>query len=253
MVTAIPWESQTDWSMFDMIVIRSAWNYHIHYREFTSWLDTLEQQKIYVWNAVPTLRWNTMKTYFSAMIDRGIPMVPTQVITDASFIPETFPSWTTIVVKPAVSASSYETKIYDSHNRKQWLPHIQRLLKTGPALVQQYMTSIDEGEYSFMFFNKTYSHAVLKIPKKGDFRIQEEYGGRVIPVKPSFAHVQAAGSVLKHISEPLMYARVDGLVINGSFILMEVELCEPELFLHTDSQAPMRFADIIIQFLNYAR
>ncbi len=253
MVSAIPWESHTDWSVFNMVVVRSAWNYHIKYKEFMSWLNTIERQNVYMWNAVPTLRWNTSKTYFSAMIDRGIPMVPTKVITHTEHIPDSLHPWTKIVVKPAVSASAYETKIYDAHDSKHWSSHIRRLLDIGPVLIQQYMDSIQDGEYSFVFFNKIFSHAVLKIPKNGDFRIQEEYGGSVLSIDPPIEQIQAAQRVLDQISEPLLYARVDGLVINGSFILMEVELCEPELFLHTNPLAPKRFAETIIQFLNYSR
>lgn len=251
MVTAIPWESMTDWSIFDMVVIRSAWNYHIHYPMFLSWLDTLEKQNVYVWNAVPTLRWNTLKTYVSAMIDRGVPMVPTRVISDISHIPETFLPWDTIVIKPAVSASSYETKTYKAHDTRHWQSDIRRLLKSGPVLAQKYMESIRDGEYSFIFFNKTYSHAVLKTPKKDDFRIQEEYGGTVTPIKPSASHIRAAQSILDHISEPLLYARVDGLIIQGSFVLMEVELCEPELFLNSNKLAPKHFATAILHYLSH--
>lgn len=253
MVTAVPWESDTDWSIFDMAVMRSAWNYHMRYPTFLTWLDTLEKQHVYIWNAVPTLRWNTQKTYFSSMISRGIPMVPTRVITEVSHIPETFLPWDTIVIKPTVSASSYETKVYASRDAKHWQSHIRRLLKYGPVLAQEYMESIQNGEHSFVFFNKTYSHAVLKKPKNGDFRIQEEYGGTVSPITPSDTHIRAAQSVLEHIPEPLLYARVDGLIIRGSFILMEVELCEPELFLYTDSRAPILFAESIMQFLGHTQ
>ena len=251
MVTAVPWESHTDWSVFDMIVIRSAWNYHLKYKEFMSWLNNIERQNLNIWNAVPTLRWNTIKTYLPAMADHGVPMVPTNVIRSIQHIPLTFRPWTKIVVKPAVSASAYETKTYDEADSKHWSSHIRRLLNKGPVLVQQYMDSICEGEYSFIFFNKTYSHAVLKIPENGDFRIQEEYGGSIMQVDPPIEHIQSAQCVLDQVPEPLLYARVDGLVINGSFVLMEIELCEPELFLHMNTEAPMRFAQTIIQYSHH--
>lgn len=253
LVTAVPWESHVDWNTFDMIIIRSAWNYHLKYKEFMSWLNSIEQQNLNIWNAVPTLRWNTMKTYITTMVDHGISIVPTSVVISDKYIPHTFRPWTKIVVKPAVSASAYETKTYDEADSKHWSSHIRRLLNKGPVLVQQYMDSIHDGEYSYIFFNKIYSHAVLKIPKNGDFRIQEEYGGSVVKVDPPIGHIQSAQSVLDQIPEPLLYARVDGLVTNGSFILMEIELCEPELFLHTNAEAPMRFAKTIIQFLHHNR
>lgn len=249
-VTTLPWGHKTDWNSFDMIVIRSAWDYPLRYKKFVSWLNMVEHQNSRVWNMVNTLRWNTTKTYFSTMIDDHVSIVPTNIITNNDSIPTSLLPWRTIVVKPAVGAWAFETKIFPENDKKRWTSHVCRLLPRGPVLIQQYMENVCDGEYSLIFFDKKFSHAVLKIPKKGEFRIQKAYGGIIVPIKPPSTAIKTAQFILDNIPEPLLYARVDGLWINGSFTLMEVELCEPELFLDAHSLAPQKFCDAIVLYLS---
>ena len=232
-----------------MIVIRSAWDYPLRYKEFASWLNMAERQNAHVWNLASTLRWNSIKTYFATMLHNHFPTVPTRMVTDIDSIPKTFQPWTMIVVKPAVGAWAFEIKKFSEKNSRDWTSHVRRLLSQGPVLIQEYMKDICDGEYSLIFFDKKYSHAVLKKPKKNEFRTQKVYGGSIISITPPLAAIKMSQSVLDGIPEPLLYARVDGLYIDGSFTLMEIELCEPELFLDTHPLAPQKFCDVIIQYL----
>ena len=96
-----------------------------------------------------------------------------------------------------------------------------------------------------MFFDGAFSHAVIKRPREGDFRVQEEYGGRARSMTPPADRVDAAARYLAVSPEPPLYARVDGVETPAGFLLLELELLEPALFLSIDPAAPRRFADAI--------
>lgn len=252
-IIATPWDDgAAHWESFDAVIIRSAWNYHIHYRNFLVWLEKLEALQVPVWNPIDILRWNTNKTYLST-ISKDIPVVPTRIITGSDTIPEDFSQWEMIVIKPAVSASAFETKAFSSHQINSWQQHIRKLLTRGPVVVQQYIDQIHEGEYSYIFFDKKFSHAVLKTPTNNDFRVQAEFGGLITPVHPSEQDILPIQTALHRIAQPLLYARVDGLMIDGTFTLMEYEFCEPQLFLDTNVLAPQRFAKSVLHYLNKER
>ena len=114
-------------------------------------------------------------------------------------------------------------------------------------LVQPFLAEIQTaGEWSLIFLGGEYSHATLKRPRAGDFRVQEQLGGSAEPARATPALIEQARAVVASISGPWIYARVDGLEIDGVFTLMELELIEPSLFLATDPQAPARFAEAIL-------
>jgi hypothetical protein len=121
-----------------------------------------------------------------------------------------------------------------------------RLLASGDALVQPYVEEIGRrGEWSFVFFGGSYSHAVLKVAAEGDFRVQHEFGGDVRVESPARSLVDAAEKVARWIPRPWAYARVDGVEVEGRLMLMELELIEPFLFLSSDPAAASRFADAV--------
>lgn len=247
-VVGIPWTTPTDWRDFSMVIIRSPWDYHLHYQKFLSWINILEQDGVNVWNTSNTIRWNSDKSYMTTRLNATTHIVPTVFIAKKEDIPQLSP-WEDVVVKPSVGASSYKTMRFAGTNTKGWQKHLSQLTAIGGALFQQYLPQIQHGEYSLIFFDKVFSHAVIKKPHDRDFRIQPEFGGTVAPVTPEQSVIQSAQHILHTLTDPLLYARVDGLVINGEFMLMEIELCEPELFLDTDSRAPERFVNAILRRL----
>ncbi len=119
----------------------------------------------------------------------------------------------------------------------------------GPGvMVQKFMRGITEGEWSVIFFAGTFSHAVLKKPKAGDFRVQTDFGGSSNLADPPPHILESASRALRAV-DPTIYARVDGVVDAGRFLLMELELIEPALFLADHPAAPSRFADAIANAL----
>ncbi|MEO1654892.1 MAG: hypothetical protein AAFU64_15200, partial [Bacteroidota bacterium] len=117
-------------------------------------------------------------------------------------------------------------------------------------LLQKFLPEIKEnGEWSLIFFNGRFSHAVQKKPKKGDFRVQEEYGGESLAQIPPSYLIREARNIIQLFAPDSLYARVDGLDIQEAFYLMELELIEPELFLHLHPQGHSNFVEAIRQRL----
>jgi glutathione synthase/RimK-type ligase-like ATP-grasp enzyme len=137
-------------------------------------------------------------------------------------------------VKPCISAGAQNTLIVNKDNLNERIEEIGQLLKAEDYIVQPFVKEIKNGEWSFLFFNSQYSHCSLKTPKKDDFRVQHYHGGTISYPTPSPLHIEQAGTYLKSLPQSTLYARVDGVIVNNSFELMELELIEPYLFLNSD-------------------
>jgi len=127
---------------------------------------------------------------------------------------------------------------------------LAELVEGGAVMVQPLVEEIErEGEWSLVYFAGVFSHAVLKRPRSGDFRVQSEHGGTVEPVEPTALVIAAGRRAIAGIpfgDGPPLYARVDGCIVNGGLRLMELEVLEPELFLRCAPEAAGRLADALI-------
>jgi glutathione synthase/RimK-type ligase-like ATP-grasp enzyme len=244
-------EAAVDWAGFDAAVVRSTWDYHLRAEAFDVWIGGLERMGVPLWNPPDVLRWNSRKTYLHELETAGIPTVPTRFVEQggaplASVLQET--GWDEVVVKPVVSASAYETWRASRATLAQDAARYARLVAEGAVMVQPFLSGImTDGEWSLCFFAGRYSHAVLKRPRPGDFRVQADHGGEYTSAQASRQLVAEAEAALRAAGRPTLYARVDGCVMDGTFRLMELELLEPGLFLATDTGAADRFADAVIR------
>jgi glutathione synthase/RimK-type ligase-like ATP-grasp enzyme len=256
-VTPALWDSETvDWKLFDLIVMRSPWDYYKRFAEFSEWLNTLEGLPL--WNPLNVIRWNYDKSYMRDLQNRGVPIVPTVVIpqgaerTLEAMIADH--GWLKAIVKPTISAGAYETWMTEPQYAKDDQAAFDALLKKSAVMIQPFIPEITQaGEWSFIFFDKQFSHAVLKKPRPGDFRVQPQWGGTTEGItEPPAALLAQAELVLNAVTEPLLYARVDGVEVEGKFLLMELELIEPRLFFHNAPDASVRFADAVEKRLKKA-
>ena len=237
LVDAVVWtNSSVVWSDYDAVVIRSPWDYHLQPRQFLVWLETLERSGTRVFNPLSILRWNLDKHYLLDLKARNIQIPRTMFIEpgdslDVERVREIF-SDEEIVVKPAISASAWETRrIRLSDLSSEDLDWMSGLRPQNCLILQEYMPEVrTEGEWSFIFFGTAFSHAVVKQPAGEDFRVQEEWGGTSMLERPSLRHIESAREIIRTIHEPLLYARVDAVVRNGELYLMELELVEPALY-----------------------
>ena len=235
-------DPEVDWSEFSQVLIKSTWDYFDYYPEFLVWLNRLEMQGIPVLNEVVTLRWNSSKDYLLEIETNGFPCVagkllPKGSLTTLDQLFELVPA-EQLVVKPLVSGGAKNTLKISRSDEPVLLEKILQWVQEEDFLVQPYIKEIVEvGEYSLLFFNETFSHAVLKTPAPADFRVQHYYGGTIQEITPDAILLAAAKGLVDRYAKNTLYARVDGVLVDGVFHLMELELIEPYLFLGLSDKA----------------
>ena len=244
------WDDPAEaWSRHAAVVVRSCWDYHHRAPEFHAWLDRLAAEEARVFNPVPLLRWNADKRYLRDLSDAGIEIIPTAWVNerDEASLADLAGSrgWRHVVVKPSVSATAFETWRTGPEVTGEDEQRFRRLTGERPALVQPYLPDIERGELSLVFLGGRYSHAVLKRPRPGDFRVQTDFGGTVEAIRPEDHVVAAAIRILGAAPAPTLYARVDLCLVDGRAQLMELELLEPALFFAHEAAAAGRFADAL--------
>jgi len=258
---AAPWDDLTiRWTDFALVVLRSPWDYHTRLPEFMEWLDLLEEEDIPVWNPISLLRWNANKLYLKALYEKNISIVPTEFVQtgEVANLNEilTRRNWAQAIVKPTIGAGASKLWQVNLAQAERHQKKFDKALASDSLMVQPLLQEIvTNGELSFMYFRNwqgeiTFSHAVVKRPKENDIRVQEEFGGQTMNMVVS-PEIQTQVDLIAHsIQDEWLYMRVDGVIIEGVFHLMELELLEPELFLDYNKHAPKLFATAIASFLD---
>jgi glutathione synthase/RimK-type ligase-like ATP-grasp enzyme len=229
-------DPDVEWEKFSTLLIKSVWDYFDYYPEFLDWIERMKTLNIPVWNSLDTVLWNSSKEYLLEIEKKGFPVISGLILEAESkpnleLIKEKIKS-DTIVVKPLVSGGAKNTlKIqlteWDNYSQK-----LEDLLQEEDFLVQPYVSEVAEvGEYSLIFFNGKFSHAVLKTPAKSDFRVQHYFGGTIQVIDPKPEMLESCQKLMDNFAPNTLYGRVDGVEIDGVFHLMELELIEPYLFL----------------------
>jgi glutathione synthase/RimK-type ligase-like ATP-grasp enzyme len=197
-----------------------------------------------VLNDTDLIRWNGDKRYLLELRERGVAIVPSQVAAGAC-LREVVAGLDgqEIVIKPTVSATALHT-IRGIAGSEQLSRAIDDL-PDDVYLVQPFLPEIlSEGEWSLIYLDGEFSHAVIKRAADGDYRVQDDFGGTADLADPAPAVRAAADAVLSAVDSRVspVYARVDGVVAAGRFLLMEVELIEPYLFLPQHPAATAQLA-----------
>ena len=255
-IEAVPviWSSQTDWQHFDAVIVRSTWDYWLHYSEFLAWIDRLERDGVALWNSPAALRWNTNKIYLRELESRGVPTIPTEWMSPQNRRPVAEilakRNWNEAVLKPALSAGAYRTHRVSRNSAHSAEPLLDEILTDATAMIQPLVPEIlSQGELSFLFHGGRFSHAVIKRGVPGEFRIQRTFGGVTTPQAVSKEWIDQAGRVLDRAGYDFLYARVDMVESAGRLLLMELEVTEPSLFFEHDARAPARFAEAVLHRL----
>jgi glutathione synthase/RimK-type ligase-like ATP-grasp enzyme len=252
-VTAAVWnDPAVDWRQFASVVIRAAWDYHLDEGRYAAWLHQCETQQVNVWNPAAAVIANIDKRYLDDFAAAGVEIVPIEYV-ERGRIQSLHTllqrrDWNRVVVKPAVSASAFGTWCTSLAAAAADQQRFDGELMQRSLLVQPFADEIiSSGEWSIVFFDGDYSHAVLKKPASGDFRVQEELGGHAEPRDPSPTIIEQARRVLSQAAAPLLYARVDGIERDGEFLLMELEINEPFLYIGSSKGAADRLGDAIVR------
>ena len=240
------------WNACDAVIVRSCWDYHLKPAKFLDWVASLAQAGVPLWNPPEMLRWNTNKIYLRDLEARGVKVIPTLWPEEPVNLREELAKarWERAVLKPRISATAHRTALITNDNAEQAHELLHELQRGPGAMIQKFVDDIlERGEWSLIFFAGEFSHAVIKTPKAGDFRVQHDFGGSVTHAQPSPALIDAAAHAVIAVSPRPLYARVDGVESDGVLLLMELELIEPGLFLTSTPRAAARFADAILKTL----
>jgi glutathione synthase/RimK-type ligase-like ATP-grasp enzyme len=253
-VEAVIWDdSAVDWSTFDYLIFRNTWDYYEKEVAFNKWLEKIKQLGIPTFNSIATIQKNKHKFYLKELQSKGVLVLSTIFLEKNTSIPlaEIIPQhWQKMVIKPAFSAGSYLTKLVDRIDLEEIETEFAAHFSTKDFLIQEYRPEIKiVGETSFIFFNGKFSHAVNKKPVENDFRVQFQYGGKYSLIEPSSDSIQQAEAILTHFHEKLLYARVDGIIIENQLHLMEVELLEPDLYFDLAVGSRERFVNAFLEEL----
>lgn len=226
------WTDPGDLSGYDLILPLFAWGYQRNVAAWYALLDRLDADSLPVANPVPVLRWNSDKAYLAELGAKGVAVVPTAEVAaldDASLADARAELQADeVVIKPAISGGA------DGTHRIAASDAIPADALGQRRLVQPLMPGIlTDGEFSLFFFGGRFSHAIVKRPAAGDFRVQEQFGGRETGWEASDAAQALAAAALAAAPAPPVYARVDMVGdAAGTLHIMELELIEPSLFLH---------------------
>lgn len=257
-VVEIPWDRPgIDWSEFDAVVIRSTWDYQDSPEHFLQVLAEIENSDTPLFNPLRVCQWNLNKSYLRDLESQGVPIVPTQWLQslDKAALSNAFEFFGAqqIVAKPMVSANADDTFVLELTEQESWQPALE-IFKAKALMLQPFIQSLTEkGEYSLFYFGNQFSHAILKKPKQGDFRVQEEFGGVIRSVVADRSLTSVAEQAIQVINEELLYARIDLVHLdNGQPAVIELELIEPSLYFQEDPKSPQRFAETLDRFVSSA-
>jgi hypothetical protein len=247
-------DPKVDWSSYELVVLRSTWDYAPRRDEFVSWAASVPG----LVNAASIIEWNTDKRYLATLAEAGVSVVPTTWVSSPGWTPPADGVW---VIKPSISAGSRDTGRYDmsyAADRDHAVAHMSRLVDAGRvAMVQPYLSAVDTyGETALLFFDGVFSHAIRKGPMLDgpDLGVEGLYVPEAITTRtPSPEELATAAKALGAIPAGLpspLYARVDLIPgSDGTSTLVELELTEPSLFLDHSKDAPARFAAALMERL----
>ena len=247
------WNSKS--SLFEkanFIVLRAHWDYHEQPKIFNNWLSYLETLTIPVQNSPQIVRWNSSKRYLLELAKKGIFTPKSVILEPEDNLAECFEreAFSEAIVKPLYGASGYLVERVTRKAIDEWESKTRVKRPNQGWLVQAFLSEILVGELSLIFIAGHYSHTILKRPKKGEFRVNSQYQGisEVAYVPENI--IKQAKSILNMLDGTPLYARVDGIIQNRQFCLIELELNEPELFFHLVPEQTNMFANAIETLFN---
>jgi len=237
-----PWSCQeTAWEEFDLVLVGSAWDYHTRVDEFLAWADRVNNATT-VLNSPSFLHWNARKTYLNQLAGAGIHVVPNlKVGPDSRYNLARLSRYLDceqLVMKPVVGAGASGIVRLEVGQEELF----EATKATGEFLVQPFISAIYDGEVSLTMIDGKMSHAVRKIARDGDFRVQEEHGGSIVAHEASDAEQELAGIAMWVLPSAPLYARVDMIAFKGRPALMELELIEPDLHLRHSAESAQALA-----------
>jgi glutathione synthase/RimK-type ligase-like ATP-grasp enzyme len=249
-VAAVPWTAgDAAFRGADLVVLRANWDYHRHVQRFDAWLDTLERERVPLRNPARLVRWNLHKRYLLELGARGVKTPVTAIVPlDLEALEAAYAAhgWERAVLKPACGASGHLVECVARGRLAAWMRERRAAAADHEWVVQELIEEIGRaGETSIVFVDGRYSHAVLKVPRPGEFRTNSRYSAVVARTHPFARVLEQAGRAVAMLPEVPLYARVDGVVVGDELCLGELELNEPALYFQHARERVPTFASAI--------
>ncbi len=248
-------DTNFNWSSTKSAIFRSTWDYFDQFSNFRNWLELVKEQ-CYLINPYEQINWNLDKHYLLDLQKLDLPIVESVFVSKKTQLNlETISkskNWKDIVIKPTISGAARHTYHLKNDEIKKFQDKWLSLTNNEDFMVQEFQKNIlSTGEIAVMLFGGEYSHSVLKKAKKGDFRVQDDFGGSVEIINPSLEIIELAEKTVKSLKTMPLYARVDIIFDNGSNpVISELELIEPELWFRFKEESAFKLAEIVKDFLN---
>jgi len=240
-------DTAVDWGSFDVVIPNSTWDYHEREQEFRAWLRSVDAATR-LRNPLALIEWNLDKRYLRELESAGVPIIPTvwsepggEADASAEIAAR---GWPELIIKPVVDLGARNLVRVAPAAAADMLGRYRTATMTQP-----YLPSVAaEGELSLVYLAGELSHSLRKLPARGDFRIQPEYGGVHEPADASpEARSVAERALAAAGAEGALYARVDLVALDdGSPALIELELIEPALYLDVDPSSAERLARALL-------
>ncbi|MFD9092118.1 RimK family alpha-L-glutamate ligase [Streptomyces collinus] len=240
-----------DWGGYDLVLIRSTWDYSWRAGEFGAWIDRVGKVTRLA-NPAGIVRWNTDKRYLGDLAAAGVPTVPTAYLAPGA--PADLPTGHEYVIKPTSGAGARFAARYTPAEHDTAVRQLARMHAEGfTAMVQPYLRNIDvSGERALQFFGGRLLHASRKgavLAPGTPFDADKVAHPGLRSWEPTDAERAVAERALAAVPDAsgLLYARVD-LVDgdDGQPRVMELELVEPNLFLFLHPASLPRVTEAIL-------
>ena len=236
-----------NWEQYDAVLIRSTWDYYLKPDKFKDWVSQFLNSKTKLFNSPEIILKNSHKLYLKELFDQGVNIIPT-IFSSENVKANDLTKWKKVVIKPAISAGSHETEVFETAAITQEI--LDAKIAKGDWLIQPFLEEIqDAGEISMLFFGGKFSHAIQKVPKSGDFRVQKQFGAQYLKFSPSNELLSIAKTIVEIAGKESTYARVDGVMTKNGFLLMEIEMIEPDLFFEYATNGPNKFMEALLEKL----
>ena len=260
-VRVVDWDNaSTQWSHFDLALLRSTWDYSMRLPEFLTWAERTSKATHLV-NSVSMVRWNTDKHYLGELMHADVRTVPTTFVEPGENAARAMNEFlvqqaaTEFVVKPAVSSGARDAQRYGRRELDAATAHVARLLDADRSVVlQPYLDRVDaDGETALIYFGGAFSHAIRKGPllRRGDGPTRALFAAEQITARvPRLDELRTGERALGAIpyATPL-YARVDLIRdADGAPRVLELELTEPSLFFAHAAGSAERFAALVLEY-----
>jgi len=253
-VIRVDWaDPNFEWASVKLAVFRTTWDYFDRIDEFIKWINQTKEVLHFI-NPVELVLWNIDKHYLQDLSDKGVEISETIFIEPGEKVSlrEVFvmSGWHDAILKPAISGGARHTYRLSVDNLASHEGIFRQLIKNESLLLQPFQNSIlTKGEVTLMYFNSKYSHAILKLAKTGDFRVQDDFGGTVHPHTATVDEMTLGQKAIEACIAPPLYGRVDIIEDNfGKPAVSELELIEPELWFRNRPESAEDLADAILDY-----